>query len=90
MTDSQLTHDDVDLTVVGGAGHVGIPLVLCFADSGLRVLINDLNEAALRTLREGVLPFIEHDAQPVLHRVLKKSTLAFFSARPSESAATVR
>jgi hypothetical protein len=29
--------DHVDLTVVGGAGHVGIPLVLCFADSGLRV-----------------------------------------------------
>ena len=59
MTDGQTArHDNIDLTVVGGAGHVGIPLVLCFADSGLRVLINDLNEAALRSLREGVLPFI--------------------------------
>jgi UDP-N-acetyl-D-mannosaminuronic acid dehydrogenase len=83
MTDSQRSHDDVDLTVVGGAGHVGIPLVLCFADSGLRVLINDLNEAALRTLREGVLPFIEYDAQPILQRVLQKGTL-HFSARPSD------
>ena len=53
-------------TVVGGAGHVGIPLVLCFADTGYRVLINDRNEAALRTLASGKLPFIEYDAQPLL------------------------
>ena len=83
MTDSQHAYDDVDLTVVGGAGHVGIPLVLCFADSGLRVLINDLNEAAMRALREGVLPFIEYDAQPALDRALKKGALRF-SARPSD------
>src|ERR1700683_2986549 len=76
-------HDDADLTVVGGAGHVGIPLVLCFADSGLRVLINDLNEVALRSLREGVLPFIEHDAQPVLDRVLKNGALRY-GTRPSD------
>jgi UDP-N-acetyl-D-mannosaminuronic acid dehydrogenase len=84
MTDGQTArHDNIDLTVVGGAGHVGIPLVLCFADSGLRVLINDLNEAALRSLREGVLPFIEYDAQPVLDRVLKSGAL-HFGARPSD------
>ena len=34
-----------DLTVVGGAGHVGIPLVLAFAEAGLTVNVNDLNEA---------------------------------------------
>jgi ribulose 1,5-bisphosphate synthetase/thiazole synthase len=28
-----------DVTVVGGAGHVGIPLVLALADAGLRVLL---------------------------------------------------
>ena len=84
MTDGQTArHDNIDLTVVGGAGHVGIPLVLCFADSGLRVLINDLNEAALRSLREGVLPFIEYDAQPVLERVLKSGAL-HYSTRPSD------
>jgi UDP-N-acetyl-D-mannosaminuronic acid dehydrogenase len=84
MTDSQTVHhDNVDLTVVGGAGHVGIPLVLCFADSGLRVLINDLNEAALRSLREGVLPFIEYDAQPILDRILKNDALQY-STRPSD------
>ena len=28
--------DTTDLTVVGGAGHVGIPLVLAFAEAGYR------------------------------------------------------
>lgn len=71
--------DDVDLTVVGGAGHVGIPLVLCFADSGLRVLINDRNENALRMLESGKLPFIEYDAQPVLDRSLERDALRYGS-----------
>jgi UDP-N-acetyl-D-mannosaminuronic acid dehydrogenase len=70
-------YDDVDLTVVGGAGHVGIPLVLCFADSGLRVLINDRNDAALQSIQKGELPFIEYDAQPVLDRVLERKALSY-------------
>ena len=68
---------DADLTVIGGAGHVGIPLVLCFADKGFRVLINDRNEAALRKLASGKLPFIEYDAQPLLERVLLRDGLRY-------------
>jgi len=59
-----------DLTVVGGAGHVGIPLVLAFAEAGLTVNINDLNEAGLASLRSGKLPFIEHGAAPLLVKAL--------------------
>jgi UDP-N-acetyl-D-mannosaminuronic acid dehydrogenase len=78
-----MNHADVDLTVVGGAGHVGIPLVLCFADSGLKVLINDRNQEALESLREGVLPFIEYDAQPVLDRALRNDLLGY-GAKPAD------
>jgi UDP-N-acetyl-D-mannosaminuronic acid dehydrogenase len=46
-----------DVTV-GGAGHVGVPLVSAFAEAGLTVNVNDLNESALATLRSGKLPFI--------------------------------
>ena len=53
------TVENADITVVGGAGHVGIPLVLAFAEAGLRVNVNDLNQAALDTLQSGKLPFIE-------------------------------
>ena len=48
-----------DVAVVGGAGHVGIPLSLVLADRGQRTLIYDLNKAALNSLRAGRLPFSE-------------------------------
>jgi UDP-N-acetyl-D-mannosaminuronic acid dehydrogenase len=69
-----------DITVVGGAGHVGIPLVLALADAGLTVNVNDLNETALATLRAGKLPFIEHGAAPVLARALAGNKLLFTSS----------
>lgn len=75
--------DEADITIVGGAGHVGIPLVLCFAESGLKVQINDRNEAVLRTLMEGELPYIEYDAQPLLDMALARGNL-IPTSRPSD------
>jgi UDP-N-acetyl-D-mannosaminuronic acid dehydrogenase len=69
-----------DLTVVGGAGHVGIPLVLAFAEAGLTVNINDINEATLASLRAGKLPFIEHGAAPLLTKALAANRLVFTSS----------
>ena len=69
-----------DVTVVGGAGHVGIPLVLAFAEAGLTVNVNDLNENALATLKSGKLPFIEHGAAPLLAKALANNKLLFTSA----------
>jgi UDP-N-acetyl-D-mannosaminuronic acid dehydrogenase len=71
-----------DLTVVGGAGHVGIPLVLAFAEAGMTVNVNDLNETTLATLRSGKLPFIEHGAAPLLASALANQRL-IFSSSPS-------
>ena len=69
-----------DITVVGGAGHVGVPLVLAFAEAGMTVNINDLNEATLATLRSGKLPFIEHGAAPILAKALEDKRLIFTSS----------
>ncbi len=69
-----------DVTVVGGGGHVGIPLVLAFTEAGLTVNINDLNQAVLATLRAGKLPFIEHGAAPVLAKALANNRLVFTSS----------
>jgi len=62
-----------DICIVGGAGHVGLPLGLAFADKGQRVLLYDLNSAMIETIGEGNLPFIEYDAEPILKRVLNKT-----------------
>jgi len=71
------TVENADITVVGGAGHVGIPLVLALAESGLRVNVNDLNQATLDTLAAGKLPFIETGAEPVLAKALANKRLVF-------------
>jgi UDP-N-acetyl-D-mannosaminuronic acid dehydrogenase len=72
--------DQADLTVVGGAGHVGVPLVLAFVKAGMTVNVNDLNEAALASLRSGKLPFIEHGAAPLLAKALADNRLIFTSS----------
>ncbi|MGA7387460.1 MAG: nucleotide sugar dehydrogenase [Pseudolabrys sp.] len=69
-----------DVTIVGGAGHVGVPLVLAFAEAGLTVNVNDLNESALAMLKSGKLPFIEHGAASLLARALAGNRLLFTSS----------
>jgi len=71
------TVENADITVIGGAGHVGVPLVLAFADAGLRVNVNDLNKDGLEALKAGRLPFIEHGAEPVLATALANQRLVF-------------
>ena len=73
---------EADLTVVGGAGHVGVPLVLAFARAGLRVNINDLNRDVLDALAAGRLAFMEEDAEPLLEAALRDRRLVF-STLPS-------
>lgn len=72
-----------DLTVVGGAGHVGIPLVLSFAAKGLKVNVNDLNLDNLGCLRAGRLPFIEYGAEKLLTNALRDDRL-IFTNKPNE------
>jgi UDP-N-acetyl-D-mannosaminuronic acid dehydrogenase len=80
---ARATAHTADVTVVGGAGHVGVPLVLSFAASGLKVNVNDINPDNLATLKAGRLPFIEHGAQALLTQALADKRLVFTS-KPSE------
>jgi UDP-N-acetyl-D-mannosaminuronic acid dehydrogenase len=64
---------ELDVVVVGGCGHVGLPLSLAFADRGLRVAIYDVDKPAVDLVNEGILPFDEHGASEVLARVIGSS-----------------
>jgi UDP-N-acetyl-D-mannosaminuronic acid dehydrogenase len=64
-----------DVVVVGGCGHVGLPLAIAMASRGLRVAIYDIDDAAVGTVLGGELPFREDGAQPVLERVLADGRL---------------
>jgi UDP-N-acetyl-D-mannosaminuronic acid dehydrogenase len=61
---------EYDICVVGGCGHVGLPLAITFAGRGRRVCVHDINDRAVRTVREGRMPFLELGAEPVLREVI--------------------
>ena len=50
-------HFEHDVVVVGGCGHVGLPLGLAFADSGLDVLLYDTNAGVVDLVNAGSMPF---------------------------------
>jgi UDP-N-acetyl-D-mannosaminuronic acid dehydrogenase len=61
---------DLDLVVLGGGGHVGLPLSLAFADAGMRVGIYDTNEETLDRIRRCQMPFRENGADELLAKVM--------------------
>jgi UDP-N-acetyl-D-mannosaminuronic acid dehydrogenase len=68
-----------DVCVVGGAGHIGVPLALVLADNGFKTSILDTNKAALETIAAGRLPFFEEGGEALLKKVLAGGDLAFSS-----------
>src|SRR4249919_1319820 len=68
---------DLDVVVLGGGGHVGLPLSLAFADAGLTVGIYDTNAATLDRIADGEMPFEEIGADELLRRILPTGRLAF-------------
>jgi UDP-N-acetyl-D-mannosaminuronic acid dehydrogenase len=68
-----------DVCVVGGAGHIGVPLALVLADNGFKTSILDTNKAALETIAAGRLPFFEEGGEALLKKVLAGGGLAFSS-----------
>jgi UDP-N-acetyl-D-mannosaminuronic acid dehydrogenase len=61
--------DERFISVIG-LGRVGLPLALCFADRGLRVLGVDHDPGILESIRAGRIPFNEAGAQELLDRVM--------------------
>lgn len=75
MNQKASSGSEIDVTVIGGGGHVGLPLALSFVEVGLNVLIFDINEKVLQTITSGRLPHLEHGAQPLLDRALESGRL---------------
>jgi UDP-N-acetyl-D-mannosaminuronic acid dehydrogenase len=65
----------MDVCIVGGAGHVGLPLAIVMARAGLRVGIYDVDRSALATIASGKMPSLELDAEPLLKEVLRSRNL---------------
>jgi UDP-N-acetyl-D-mannosaminuronic acid dehydrogenase len=75
MAGAMMDRFDRDVVVIGGCGHVGLPLAIAFADRGARVGIYDTSEMAVGTVNSGRLPFAEPGAAEVLERVVRTGQL---------------
>jgi UDP-N-acetyl-D-mannosaminuronic acid dehydrogenase len=60
-----------DVGVIGGCGHVGLPLALTFASKNLRTVIYDINRQSVDLVRTGVMPFQEEGGPELLAEVLE-------------------
>jgi UDP-N-acetyl-D-mannosaminuronic acid dehydrogenase len=74
-----MEHEDYDICIVGGAGHVGLPLALAFAATGQRVIIYDENVVVMDLIKSGTMPFVEYEAAPLLTQALHENRLLFSS-----------
>ena len=75
MLTTELIDGAMDVVVLGGGGHVGLPLSLALADAGLSVGVFDTNQATLDRIGRGEMPFLEHGADALLARILPTGRL---------------
>ncbi|MEK9628126.1 MAG: nucleotide sugar dehydrogenase [Nitrospinota bacterium] len=61
-----------DVVIIGGLGHVGLPLGIAFAEKGLKVCLYDTNTKNGELVENGIMPFIEYGADPILKKLVKK------------------
>ena len=69
----------LDLVVVGGCGHVGLPLALSLADCGYTVGIDDIDAAKVAQVKAGNVPFLEKGAEELLKKLLPTGRLELAS-----------
>jgi UDP-N-acetyl-D-mannosaminuronic acid dehydrogenase len=65
--------------VIGGGGHVGLPLSIMLANSGLRVAIYDTSKSTVEKIVSGKMPFWEPGAHDLLIKVLAEGKLQAFT-----------
>ena len=64
---------EYDVCIVGGCGHVGLPLAITFASRGVKVAVYDVDRHAVALVREGRMPFLEPGAEGPLRETIGRT-----------------
>ncbi|HXN77501.1 MAG TPA: nucleotide sugar dehydrogenase [Candidatus Dormibacteraeota bacterium] len=74
-------NNPLDVVIVGGCGHVGLPLALSLADCGYTVGIDDIDAEKVELVKAGNVPFQETGADALLKKLLPTGRL-YLAADP--------
>ena len=55
-----------NISIIGGTGHVGLPLGLAFSKRKFKVELIDINKKNIDRVNRGILPFIEKKGKKLL------------------------
>ena len=69
--------DNKGISIIGGAGHVGFPLGLAFAEKKFNVNLVDINFKNLELIKKGISPYKEKNVKSVLSKCIKNRKLFF-------------
>ena len=63
------------VAIMGGGGHVGLPLGIALAAEGLDVVLYDLNQATVDLINDATMPFLEPGAPDKLSEAVQSGRL---------------
>ena len=61
-----------EIAIIGGCGHVGLPLGLALANKGKKVVAFDIDAQKVEQTNQGIMPFRDRGADELLKTVLDK------------------
>lgn len=77
------------VVIIGGGGHVGLPLGLVLASKNYNVIALDINAQVVEQINRGIMPFMESGANELLERVLQSGNFRATSDKRVISAAEI-
>ena len=70
-----MNQKNFDISIVGGFGHVGLPLGLMFASKNIKTLLIDIDKNNFNKIIKGEMPFIEYGSSNFLKKTIKNKKL---------------
>ena len=64
-----------NISIIGGAGHVGLPLGLIFSSKGFKVSLIDKHIDNNKKINSGKMPFLEENSQILLKKMIKQKKI---------------
>ena len=57
-----------DIVIIGGAGHIGLPLGILFANKGKRIILYDKDKKNIQKINNSIMPFMEINGEKLLKK----------------------